>query len=233
MADVITYNLDIWTSALLNKSTTGRGSNDKQEAYGIKKLRELILEFAVRGRLVPQEPGDESASALLERVRAQKEELIAAGKVKWEKTPRAIVDADKPFALPNGWIFVRLGDLLLSIKSGGTPSKHNPAFWNGEIPWASVKDLGFGEPISSTQDRITLEGLQAGSCLAEAGSLLLCTRMGLGKIGEALIDMAFNQDLKAVALTSGFIKQYFINFYKTVSITGSGMTVAGIKQDEL
>jgi type I restriction enzyme S subunit len=233
MPEVITNNLDLWTSALLTKSTAGRGSNGKLEAYGIKKLRVLILELAVRGNLVPQDPNDEPASVLLERAREENGKLITSGKAKREKALLDITDADKPFDLPKGWIFARLGDLFLSIKSGGTPSKQNPAFWNGEIPWASVKDLGFGEPISTTQDRITVDGLDAGSCLAETGSIIICTRMGLGKIGESLIDVAINQDLKAITLTAGLIKQYFINYYKTVAITGTGMTVAGIKQDEL
>lgn len=57
--------------------------------------------------------------------------------------------------------------------------------------------------------------------------------MGLGKIGEALIDIAINQDLKAVQLGKGIHKQYFINYFKTLTVVGSGMTVAGIKQDEL
>jgi type I restriction enzyme, S subunit len=57
--------------------------------------------------------------------------------------------------------------------------------------------------------------------------------MGLGKIGEALIDVAINQDLKAVLLGPGVDKQYFINCFKTLAVVGSGMTVAGIKQEEL
>ena len=71
MPEVITNNLDLWTSALLTKSSAGRGSNGKQEAYGIKKLRELILELAVRGKLVPQDPNDEPASVLLEKIAAK------------------------------------------------------------------------------------------------------------------------------------------------------------------
>lgn len=200
---------------------------------GVAKLRELILALAVQGKLVPQDPADEPAGVLLQKIRVEKDRLIAEGKIKRDKPVAEIGDEEKPFELPEGWAFSRLGDLLLSIRSGGTPSKQNPAYWGGDIPWASVKDLGFGEPLTDTQDRITIEGLHAGSQLAPAGSILICTRMGLGKIGEALIDVAINQDLKAVQLGSGVDKQHFINFFKTVSVVGSGMTVAGIKQDEL
>lgn len=204
-----------------------------QAPDGVKRLRELILTLAVQGKLVPQDPSDEPASVLLERIRAEKDRLVAEGKIKRDKPLPPITEEEKPFELPKGWAFCRLGDLLLSIRSGGTPSKQNPSYWDGDIPWASVKDLGFGDPIASTQDKITREGLEAGSELAPAGSVLICTRMGLGKIGEALIDTAINQDLKAVTLGRGVDKQYFINYFKTLSVVGSGMTVAGIRQEEL
>ena len=199
----------------------------------IDALEQTLLQLAVRGLLVPQDPTDEPASVLLQKIRAEKDRLITAGQIKKDKPLPPITDAEKPFELPVGWSFCRLGDLLLSIRSGGTPSKQNPVYWGGDIPWASVKDLKFGEPLTDTQDRITIDGLQAGSQLATAGSILICTRMGLGKIGEALIDVAINQDLKAVQLGAGVDKQHFINFFKTLSVVGSGMTVAGIKQDEL
>lgn len=200
---------------------------------GAARLRELILTLAVQGKLVPQNPKDEPASGLLKKIRAEKDRLIAAGKLKRDKPLAEIAEDEKPFELPTGWEFCRLGELLLSIRSGGTPSKQNADFWNGDIPWASVKDLRFGDPITETQDRITRAGLDAGSELAPAGSILICTRMGLGKIGEALIDVAINQDLKAVQLGVGVSKQYFINYFKTLNLVGSGMTVAGVKQDEL
>ena len=204
-----------------------------QAPGGVARLRELILTLAVQGKLVPQDPGDEPASELLKKIRSEKDRLIAEGKIKRDKPLAEIADEEKLFGLSQGWKFCRLGDLLLSIRSGGTPSKQNPDFWNGDIPWASVKDLSFGDPIKDTQDRITRAGLEAGSELAPSGAILICTRMGLGKIGEARIDVAINQDLKAVILGDGVDKQYFINYFKTLSVVGSGMTVAGIKQDEL
>ena len=79
---LVTDHLDLWTTALKRKSTAGRGSSSKVELYGIKKLRELILELAVRGMLVPQDPSDEPASELLKRIAAEKAKLVKEGKIK-------------------------------------------------------------------------------------------------------------------------------------------------------
>ncbi|CAI1545034.1 restriction endonuclease subunit S [Serratia fonticola] len=230
---LITDHIDIWSSALQTRSAAGRGSNGKIDLYGIKKLRELILELAVRGKLVPQEPNDEPASELLKRIAAEKAELVKQGKIKKQKPLPEISEAEKPFELPEGWEWVRLGELFNSIASGGTPSKSNPDFWNGDIPWASVKDLGKEKYIAKTQDYISHQGLEAGSKLADEGDILICTRMGLGKIGIASCPVAFNQDLKSVKLTSGVSLDFFFNTYSTVKIKGTGTTVEGIKQEQL
>jgi len=78
---LITEHIDLWTSTIKARKTQGRGSNKKRELYGIKKLRELILELAVRGKLVPQDPIDEPASVLLERIAAEKARLIKDKKI--------------------------------------------------------------------------------------------------------------------------------------------------------
>lgn len=108
---LITDHIDIWSSALQTRSTAGRGSNGKIDLYGIKKLRELILELAVRGKLVPQDPNDEPASELLKRIAAEKAELVKQGKIKKQNPLPEISEDEKPFELPEGWEWVRFGNI--------------------------------------------------------------------------------------------------------------------------
>ena len=82
---LIVDHMETWTSALQTRSTAGRGSSGKIDLYGIKKLRELILELAVRGKLVPQDPNDEPASELLRGMKKQQEDLIKERKIKKPK----------------------------------------------------------------------------------------------------------------------------------------------------
>lgn len=107
---LIVDHIDTWTTALQTRSTAGRGSSGKIDLYGIKKLRELILELAVRGKLVPQDTNDEPASELLKRIAAEKAELVKQGKIKKPKPLPEISEEEKPFELPVGWEWVRFGD---------------------------------------------------------------------------------------------------------------------------
>ncbi|MCP9761043.1 restriction endonuclease subunit S, partial [Aquitalea sp. S1-19] len=111
---LITDHLDLWTAAVRPKSSAGRGSNSKLELAGIKKLRELILELAVRGKLVAQDPNDEPASVLLERIAAEKARLFNEGKIKKEKQYLVITDTDLPLDKPNGWVFERFGNVVIN-----------------------------------------------------------------------------------------------------------------------
>ncbi|MEM8163148.1 restriction endonuclease subunit S [Morganella morganii] len=113
---LITDHIDIWSSALQTRSAAGRGSNGKIDLYGIKKLRELILELVVRGKLVPQDPNDEPASELLKRIAAEKAELVKQGKIKKQKPLPEISEGEKPFELPVGWEWARLGNTVAIIR---------------------------------------------------------------------------------------------------------------------
>lgn len=110
---LITEHLDIWTAADTGpKSGRGRSSANAAKVYGISKLRELILELAVRGRLVPQEASDEPASELLHRIRTEKAKLVTDGKIKQERPLAEITDEERPADLPRGWVCARLADLV-------------------------------------------------------------------------------------------------------------------------
>jgi type I restriction enzyme S subunit len=88
---------------------------------GVARLRELILTLAVQGKLVAQDPNDEPASALLKKIRAEKDRLILDGKIKRDKPLAEIAEEEMPFDLPKGWEWVRLNSLLQKIGAGSTP----------------------------------------------------------------------------------------------------------------
>lgn len=122
-ASVIVDNLDIWTSAIKQKSSAGRGSSNKTELYGIKKLRELILELAVRGLLVQQDSNDEPAIEQLSRISATKADQLKTGKIKNRKPLPPIDDSETPENLPQGWSTARLGDVI-NVLNGRAYKKH-------------------------------------------------------------------------------------------------------------
>lgn len=118
---LIIDNIDTWTSTVKTKSASGRGSSKKRELYGVKRLRELILELAVRGKLVPQDPTDEPASVLLERIAVEKAQLVKDKKIKKQKALPEISEQDVPFLAPVGWEWTRLDDLVEVLDSRRKP----------------------------------------------------------------------------------------------------------------
>ncbi|WP_172591588.1 restriction endonuclease subunit S [Shewanella xiamenensis] len=108
---LITNHIDIWTAAIQAKSASGRGSNKKLELYGIKKLRELILELAVRGKLVPQDPTDEPAEQLRMASIAAKDALIKAGQIKASRSKKDI-KGEHFFTYPSTWATAKIEDLI-------------------------------------------------------------------------------------------------------------------------
>ena len=149
---LITDHIDIWTAAETEKkSGRGRASGNAGSVYGIKKLRELILELAVRGKLVPQDAGDEPASELLKRIQAEKSSRLRHPPfTKGGKTAAAalttpplakggqggITEDEKPFELPKGWEWARFGDVLISRDADRIPvSAEERQFRKGEYDY--------------------------------------------------------------------------------------------------
>ena len=102
-----------------------------------QQLRKSLLQEAIQGRLVPQDPTDESADVLLQRIRAEKEQLIKEGKIKKQKPLPPITEEEKPFTIPDSWQWVRLGDLAARINYGFTAS----ASMHGDIKFLRITDI--------------------------------------------------------------------------------------------
>ena len=108
-----------------------------------KKLRQKILDLAIHGKLVPQDPNDEPASVLLERIRAEKERLIKEGKIKRSRKTAKTSDTphypqDVPFEVPEGWAWCLLEELAY-VAAGSTPNKD--AFVAKGIPYIKMYNL--------------------------------------------------------------------------------------------
>jgi type I restriction enzyme, S subunit len=142
---LITEHLDTWTSAIKAKSSAGRGSGKKSEFYGIKKLRELILDLAVRGLLVQQDANDEPASELLKKVEAGKAKLIEDGKIRKPNALPHVSEAEEPFQLPDRWKWVRLNELA-SVIRGVTYKKADASDVeiSGSVPLMRANNIGRG-----------------------------------------------------------------------------------------
>ncbi|AHV35870.1 hypothetical protein AI20_11915 [Aeromonas hydrophila YL17] len=194
--NMITDHLDLWTAAVRPKSSAGRGSNSKLELTGIKKLRELILELAVRGKLVPQDPSDEPASVLLERIAIEKARLVKEGKIKKPKALPAISEEEKPFELPEGWTWQRLGSIGYT-QTGGTPSKSNPNFFGNDIPFIKPGDISDTSIVYDNEGLSTLGAEQLGR-LAPSGSILMVCIGTIGKCNKIDKVCAFNQQINSI-----------------------------------
>ena len=139
-------------------------------------------------------------------------------------SPEELFDAD----------FVPLGKVA-KLVGGGTPSKNKASYWGGDIPWASVRDLK-SRFLAQTEFSITEKGLQESSSKQiPAGSLVIATRVGLGKAVQLVQDTAINQDLKAVlpkdptAYSADFLYFWYLSKINEVVSAGTGATVQGVK----
>ena len=183
-----------------------------------KALRQKILDLAIHGKLVPQDPNDEPASVLLERIRAEKERLIKEGKTK--KGKKSAKTSDKPhypFELPKGWVWCKLDDIAY-VGTGATPLTACKYYYeNGNIAWinSSSTKVPF---IAKASNFITQKAIEETNCLVYPKGTLVIAMYGEGKtrgqISELLIDAATNQACAAVRPYSEATKKYLKLFFE-------------------
>ncbi|HDX9599129.1 restriction endonuclease subunit S [Bacillus paranthracis] len=143
---------------------------------------------------------------------------------------------EQPYEVPGNWLWIRT-ESILNFVGGGTPSKSNPNYWDGEIPWATVKDIK-GRYLYSTIDMISQEGVDNSSTsIAYPNELLLITRMSPGKSTITKIKTTINQDLKIVRpkikISAYFLWLYFTINTPLIESMSTGSTVKGIQVNKL
>ena len=213
MQQLLTEHMAIWTAANTEKkSGRGRASGNAGSVYGIKKLRELILELAVRGKLVPQDANDEPASKLLKRIQAEKVKLVVEGKIKKDKPLVPIGEDEKPFELPHGWEWVHLPDVT-EYKVGKTPSTKSNVYWttdNTGYNWVSIADLNHDDVVTETAKKVTHQALKEvfKTDPVPVGTILMSFKLTLGKISILQVPAFHNEAIISIYPSSAIDKNY-------------------------
>ena len=192
-----------------------------------KKLRQKILDLAIRGKLVPQDPNDEPASVLLERIRAEKERLIKEGKIKRSRKSAS----DTPHYendVPSNWAVCRLEDIAV-IGTGATPDTRIDAYYNGIIPWINSSSTK-GEYIEIPSSYISEKAISETNCQIYPSGSLIMARYGEGKtrgqVSELRFDSTTNQACAAIVpidnQMKGFLKAYLKSNYYHIRTLAEG-----------
>ena len=126
---------------------------------GVAKLRELILDLAVRGKLVPQDLNDEPASVLLGKIAAEKARLAGASKIKKAKPLPPMKPDETPFGLPAGWEWAKFVDIA-RFEMGRTPKTKEPTFWDeAGTYWVSIADMEMFGWVDTTRRRVSMQAV--------------------------------------------------------------------------
>ncbi|MBB1390467.1 restriction endonuclease subunit S [Shewanella sp. SG44-6] len=237
--NLITQHIDIWTTAIEQKSSAGRGSSKKFSLFGIKKLRELILELAVRGKLVPQDVNDEPASVLLERIAAEKAQLVKEGKLKKQKPLPEIGEDEKPFELPQGWAWSRLGDIATA--STGYAFKSSQYTNNGTfvLRVTNINPDGTIDRLDNKFiDPILADSEFSKFLLCENDVLMVMVGGSLGKVGivsKNVLPAVLNQNMWKLSQFGGIPVPFFqciLEFVNNNQITITASTHGHLAQGD-
>ena len=215
---LVTENIELWTSAIKKRNSQGRGSSKKTELVGINKLRELILELAVRGKLVQQEPTDEPARELLEKITVKKNELINQGKIKKQKNLFKLSDDEKPFELKLGWEFTRLENLTELITKGSSPKWQGVSYTDdkSDILFVTSENVGAFELLLDKKKFVEkkFNEIEPRSILKKNDLLMNIVGASIGRTATYDIDDLANIN-QAVCLIRTF-PEYFTVAYSLI-----------------
>ena len=196
------------------------------------QLRKSILQQAIQGKLVPQDPNDEPASVLLERIREEKARLVEEKKIKKEKNPSVIfrgednsyyekftlsgevkcIDEEIPFEIPKNWRWVRFGQIV-KLNIGKTPPRDDSRYWlNAKRNWVSISDMTNYGRIKTTKEQISEEA--ANSLMRESSpinTLLMSFKLTVGR--TAILDIEAYHNEAIVSIYPYIDKKFMLRNY--------------------
>ena len=209
-----------------------------------KKLRQKILDLAIRGKLVPQDPNDEPASVLLERIRAEKEQLIKEGKIKRSKKSAATDKShyeNVPFEIPESWAWVTLSEVC-EVARGGSPRPIKDYLTTNEdgVNWIKIGDTDKdGKYINSTKEKIIPEGVHR-SRFVHKGDFLLTNSMSFGRPYILNIDGCIHDGWLVISPFANTYVTEFLYFllsssfaYDQFADAASGGVVSNLNSDKV
>lgn len=197
----------------------------------IDALKQTLLQLAVMGKLVPQEPSDEPANKLLIRISENKARLIAEGKLKKQRQPAQIAETEKSFELPKGWEWVRLEEIA-QVGTGATPLRTNPKYFvPATINWVTSGETS-QDYIHESEQKVAPLALTETNLTVYPPNTLIVAMYGQGKtrgqISELLIDACTNQACAAIQLFDQgeshrrFVKYFFVKSYDDIRLLAAG-----------
>lgn len=199
---------------------------------GIGRLRELVLQLAVRGKLVPQVEEFKRSCGLFAELEKGKLRLLEERIISKSRYPSGIPVETEPFIIPTSWQWFRLGDVG-AIVGGGTPKSGEPSFWSDEeeVPWLTPADMRrhTSRYIVRGERDITTEGLNRSSAqMLPKGSVLFSSRAPIGHVGIAANPLSTNQGFKSCVPYLPAMSEYLYVFLKyagpTIDDQASGTT---------
>ncbi|MFN7536249.1 MAG: restriction endonuclease subunit S [Burkholderiales bacterium] len=192
---------------------------------GIKKLRELILTLAMQGKLVPQDPKDPPATALLKEIEAEKKRLVNEGKIKAPKPLPPVAEGEKPYALPQGWEWVRLSAIGNIFNGNSINASEKESKYSGVegLPYIATKDVGYGFDPLEYDNGICIPLDEEKFRIGHQGAVLICAEGGSAgkKCGLTDRDICFGNKLFANELYGQIPSRFVLYVYLSSAFRAS------------
>ncbi len=176
----------------------------------VDRLRRFVLDLAVRGKLVEQDPVDEPALELLNRIDKAKDLLAGFNRAKKSRALPPINPREVPFELPPAWQWVYFGDIV-DFSAGRTPPRKEPSYWNtGDFPWISIADMADGKTLRSTKETVSTEArLNVFKREPEPpGTMIMSFKLTIGKIAKLGIPAFHNEAIISIRPHVGELNSY-------------------------